>query len=244
MRADKNKTQASFGSRQQIRLALGLISVIPVLTVSLITISAFYSRNIYSTTVLILISICASMLSSAGFLIIRKYPQNIERLRNDLMQIAGGELPKRIHLIESEDDIAAIEDYMNKILNTMHQRIRILQNQLKLSQRMRDTINLQMKEIVAAEQHRVMIQSVGAACHHLGQPATVLRAYLQILQKEEKDPEQHKKLSECITAVETMAEILEKLQHVSKYRTVPYQTFDFSEENFEDQVILDIEGKS
>ncbi len=39
---------------------------------------------------------------------------------------------------------------------------------------MKRTIEAQREEILAAERQRVMIQSLGAACHHLGQPATVV----------------------------------------------------------------------
>jgi PAS domain S-box-containing protein len=56
-----------------------------------------------------------------------------------------------------------------------------------------------------AERTRVMLESLGAACHHLGQPATVLLANLG-----------------SIEAVESLGEILHKLNTVNEYKTTQY----------------------
>lgn len=79
-----------------------------------------------------------------------------------------------------------------------------------------------MKE---AEQQRVMLESLGAACHHLGQPATVLLSNLGIMQKHMSDaPDSVVKelVQTSIGAAETLGEILHKLNAVNEYKTTQY----------------------
>ncbi|MDD4873006.1 MAG: PAS domain-containing protein, partial [Kiritimatiellae bacterium] len=76
-----------------------------------------------------------------------------------------------------------------------------------------------------AERQRVMLESLGAACHHLGQPATVLLANLGIMQKKlgDKDDLIIKELvSTSIDAAETLGDILHKLNTVNEYKTTRY----------------------
>ena len=71
-----------------------------------------------------------------------------------------------------------------------------------------------------AEKQEAMIASVGAACHHLGQPATVLLTNLTLLQSGHVD--QESVLSPCLQAAERIADILHKLNAVDEYKTIPY----------------------
>lgn len=75
-----------------------------------------------------------------------------------------------------------------------------------------------------ADRQRVMLESLGAACHHLGQPATVLLANLGIIHKRwQIEDEMVKDLVESsIKAAETLGEILHKLNTVNEYRTTQY----------------------
>ncbi|MDF7801745.1 response regulator [Pontiellaceae bacterium B1224] len=84
------------------------------------------------------------------------------------------------------------------------------------------TINLQQEQLLDAERQRVMIESLGTACHHIGQPATVISAYLQLMQAQETDAGMQEMIASCLQASETMVNLLQQLQHVSKYRTTPY----------------------
>ena len=74
------------------------------------------------------------------------------------------------------------------------------------------------------EQHRVMLESLGAACHHLGQPATVLLANLGIIQKKlaSGDDVVPKLVDSSIEAVKTLGQILRKLNAVNEYKTTHY----------------------
>jgi len=75
-----------------------------------------------------------------------------------------------------------------------------------------------------ADRQRVMLESLGAACHHLGQPATVLLANLGILQKRwnADDPALKDLVTSSIEAAELLGAILHKLNTVNQYRTMPY----------------------
>lgn len=106
---------------------------------------------------------------------------------------------------------------------------------------MRKTLEQQRKDLIDAERQRVMIESLGAACHHLGQPATVINTYLQIMKKQEKSPETLKMIEECASAANAMSDILDKLRKVSQYRTVPYRLAGESEPHRTDEKILDID---
>ena len=87
---------------------------------------------------------------------------------------------------------------------------------------MRATIRRQKDALMEAERHRVMIESLGAACHHLGQPATVIRGYLEMVRKEEMSASARGMVETCLQAADSLAEVLKALSKVSQYRTVPY----------------------
>jgi PAS domain S-box-containing protein len=75
-----------------------------------------------------------------------------------------------------------------------------------------------------AERQRVMLESLGAACHHLGQPATVLLANLGIIQKRaaDGDDEMRELVQASIDAARGLGQILHKLNAVREYQTMQY----------------------
>jgi DNA-binding response OmpR family regulator len=88
---------------------------------------------------------------------------------------------------------------------------------------MRRTIQAQQEELMEAERHRVMVESLGAACHHLGQPATVITTYVQMLKRQETEPSKIEMMDNCLEAIDELHEVLEKLHKVATYRTEPYR---------------------
>ena len=77
-----------------------------------------------------------------------------------------------------------------------------------------------------AERQRVMVESLGAACHHLGQPATVLLASLELMARM---PSQDRAVTEellasSMEAAESLREMLHELNDMteSEYRTTAY----------------------
>ena len=86
-----------------------------------------------------------------------------------------------------------------------------------------------------------MLESLGAACHHLGQPATVLLANLGIMEKRLTSQDQlvNDLVKSSIEAAETLGDILHRLNTVNEYKTTQYleRTED---EDSPDNRILDI----
>lgn len=75
-----------------------------------------------------------------------------------------------------------------------------------------------------AERQRVMVESLGAACHHLGQPATVLLASLELLQRVKPADKamSEELLTSSIEAAEVLRKMLHKLNDITEYRTTKY----------------------
>ncbi len=75
-----------------------------------------------------------------------------------------------------------------------------------------------------SEQQRVMLESLGAACHHLGQPATVLLANLGLLERESGDmgADAVDLVEECVRAGELLADVMHRLNEFNEYKTTRY----------------------
>jgi len=92
-----------------------------------------------------------------------------------------------------------------------------------------------------SERRRVMLASLGAACHHLGQPSTILLANLGLIRQklDMKDPEVKDLYDSSVQAVERLGEILHKLTHVNEFKTTAYLG-ESSEGREDDMRILEI----
>jgi phosphoglycerate-specific signal transduction histidine kinase len=225
-------------ARTQTKIAIVLLAVIPAL--SLFYLGTTVEKDISQITALtlILIFVLTTAIAIPGFIILQKYPNNILRLRKYITEIAEGTLPDKIELVDTRnsDDIRYIEDSFNCVLKEMRHRIRAAEKQLQIEKSLNATIEKQQQILIEAERHRAMIQTLGATCHHIGQPATVLQLRLKLLQKLATDQEEIQEIDACIQAVQSIADILHQLQRVSEFRTVPYvQT-----ENAPDEAILAI----
>ncbi|KXK38465.1 MAG: Chemotaxis protein CheY [Candidatus Hinthialibacteria bacterium OLB16] len=90
--------------------------------------------------------------------------------------------------------------------------------------RLREVIRDQEKRLMEAERQRVMMQSIGATCHHFSQPVTSLLGRLEILLA--SNPPLNEKqlalLKDCLACTQNMTELLAQFQRVHNYRTVPY----------------------
>ncbi|TAN38262.1 MAG: hypothetical protein EPN23_02930 [Verrucomicrobia bacterium] len=219
---DKNISLISRGTRYQVQVATALMGVIPLLVVYFFVLTVSSPHSIYSGIGQLIIVSLTFLLAVSGYALLCKYPTNILKLRQYLRQIAEGELPEKVALDNSADDIRAIEGYLNQVLTALRDKVQRLEQQLQLACEMKSALEVNQRELLAAERHRVMIQSLGAACHHIGQPATVLRTHLHFLRNQTVMPRELDEIAECERAVEAIAAVLEKLRHVSAYRTTPY----------------------
>lgn len=77
-----------------------------------------------------------------------------------------------------------------------------------------------------ADRQRVMLESLGAACHHLGQPATVLLANLEMMQDSVRsragDVALKEMLKSSLEAIRRIGVVLHQLNSVNEYKTTVY----------------------
>lgn len=92
-----------------------------------------------------------------------------------------------------------------------------------------------------ADRQKVMVESLGAACHHLGQPATVLLASLELMARVRQTDKgmADELLSSSIDAAETLRKLLHNLNDITEYRTTPYIE-GHSESGMQESRILDV----
>jgi hypothetical protein len=211
-------------SRYHLKIAIALIVVIPMLSFCLLGASVLTTAVNYSFMTHVVIIAMGLLCGAAGYGMLLQYPANIERMRDYLARIASDDLPEHVTLRLGEQDSSDIERYLNVVIKALHDRIERLDTELALSQELLETIRAQSGQLVAAEQQRVMLESLGAACHHLGQPATILRLYLSRVRDLRPEVLSHDEFSACNRAVEDISDILMKLKSVSEYRTMPYAT--------------------
>ncbi|MDA3797868.1 MAG: hypothetical protein PF692_02180 [Kiritimatiellae bacterium] len=237
--AKSNRTSIiSRNSKYQIDIAIVLVGIIPILVAILLTFSelANYSRNIQ-----IIIITITMLLALSGIIILYRYPKNISKLRNYLESMAEGKLPEHIDFDKCEDDIIEIEHFLNAIVAEMKVKVEKLEAKLKIEQILSDSMSKKTNDMLKAEQTKVMFESIGAVCHHIGQPATVLSTYLFSLQREEDlSPKVRVQLKECSRAVDKISDILLQIQNIEGYKTVIYRDKHPGESSSKNDNILDI----
>ena len=230
-------------AQTQVKITIVLMSIIPSLSLFYLGNVIGSNENHVSALNLIIIILLTFSGAVPGFLFLKKYPNNIPKLRKYITDIAEGTLPDKTALVDAQnlDDIQYIEDRFSLVLNEMRYRIKLTEDQLRISNALRSTVERQQQALLEAERHRAMMQTLGAACHHIGQPATVLQIRLGFLRKLSANKEELEEIDECVTAIQTIADILQQLRQVSEFRTVPYvqQTG-----NAPDETILAIDSKS
>ncbi|MCA9436894.1 MAG: hypothetical protein KC978_14005, partial [Candidatus Omnitrophica bacterium] len=101
---------------------------------------------------------------------------------------------------------------------------------------LKQKIKTQQENLIIAERQRVMLESIGATCHHFSQPVTSLMGRLEILisRNPPLDDRDKELLRDCLKLSRRMGDLVQQFQNVREYRTVPY---------VEDYDILDIEGR-
>ncbi len=197
----------SGGAKKQFAVAIILISVMPVLALAVVVVNSVVVMEDVGVVPRVVLGI-ALLLVCLGYALLLKSPRTILRLRRYLKQIMDGEAPDAAALIAAENDIDAIAKYLKAIVQSARDQVATIQNQ--------------HEELVQAEQQRVMLESLGAACHHLGQPATVICSYLQMLKREQLSESTQNRLDHCLESAKAIEGILRRLQQANEYRTEPY----------------------
>jgi putative two-component system response regulator len=204
-------SMSSRGAKLHFVSALTLISVIPALAFLYMAMRGFIGSQIGWVT-LVPLAITVAALMGLGYSILAKYPASVIRMRHWVEGLAKGNTPMHIELSSDEDDLVAIERCLREVVRQSQQRIR--------------TLELQTEALLVAERQRVAIEGLGAACHHLGQPATSISIALYMIRRANTSPQVTPLIDQCQQAADAMAEILQKLQYIANYRTEPYLVTD------------------
>lgn len=214
----------SRGTRYQFGVAVALMSAIPLLAFAYLLGDAMWARSFDTETLFMMLPSVVALVA-LGVVLLARHTLEVAALRNTLERMAKGELPLA-GLTNSSEDFLAIQRHLGAVIRKSDDKVRIIEAQAKAR--------------VQAEQQRVMEETVGAACHHLGQPATVIRVYLDLMKKAEMSPEMKGMIQECESAVDEVAEILQRLQGVGEYQTEPYLGYDQGNGHRADERILKI----
>ena len=194
------------GTRRQFAVAVALMSALPLLAFSYLLGNALSTRSFDMETLYLMLPAIVALVG-LGIMLLVRHTLEVARLRNYLELMSSGQVPV-VKLGDSNEDFKAIKRSLGLVLRQTDDKVRIIEEQ--------------SKALVQAEQQRVMAETVGAACHHLGQPATVIRVYLDIMKKAEVSPEMQGMIQECQSAAEEVAQVLKRLQGVDRYKTEPY----------------------
>jgi len=143
-----------------------------------------------------------------GYALLLKYPVSIFRLRKHLSILAGEENLAQLNSSQHEDDLVAVQRYLERIVKREEDRVQMIRKQHDVE--------------LEAERQRVMVESIGTMCHHLGQPASVLSMNLYRFRNNPGPDEMPVLLAECEASYNEMSEILEKMRKISHYCSEPY----------------------
>jgi signal transduction histidine kinase len=218
----RSMSLVSRGVRNQFAVAIVLMSLIPLALLVFLIVEVI-PNNSLPTDALNLIALWAFVLAFLGWRLLVKYPINIIRLRRYLDALAKGEIPRQINIEKGESDLFAIEQNMNRIILQTEERIHTLENHMQI--------------LLETERQRVLLESLGAACHHLGQPTTVLVTSLQIMKNQDLSPDLREMVEACAHSSHEIMEILHKLQGISVYKTEPYLTSDTTHDPSKDRIL-------
>jgi|GEM_PF-1388816 len=228
-----------YNAERQAVLAVALLSVIPALAFFYLgtRISAIDTDS-FRYYEAIIVFFCTLLAVFSAYLMIRNHSRSIFKLRKYITELSDGTLREKIHLDHAEisDDLSYIEGGFNAVLQEITTQLQIIEGKYTTEVELRKTLQKQQKMLIAAEQHRVMVQSIGAACHHLGQPTTILKMRLFLLKSQAHSLREMENIQQSIDDLEQICEVLRRLREVNEFRTEPYIDGD----EYEDQLILAI----
>jgi DNA-binding NtrC family response regulator len=114
-------------------------------------------------------------------------------------------------------------DYLVKGSLSTEIVLRTLDNAIERVEMRRKIADQEIK-LREAEKQRVMIESLGAVCHHMGQPMTVITTCIELIKSNPDPVIVNSVIDDCKTAVERVNELLASLQAKTFYESEPYIT--------------------
>lgn len=121
----------SSGARVQFAIGVALVSIIPLLVFWYLTSESGSPEGLSFDGQTVAVILILVALGVSGYTILRKFPVNIVRLRFYLERIIRGELPDHVKLLRAEDDINAVEQCLNLLLQQLRERLELLQTEKK-----------------------------------------------------------------------------------------------------------------
>lgn len=195
------------GAWGQVLIASVLITILPGLILVLGWMNHSKGSTVPPTTIWVGGG-CLVGVILLGYALLLKYPVSIVRLRQYLSILAGGGIPELVTMSHDEDDLVAVQGYLERIVKMAEDRIQMLQKHHDVE--------------LSEERQRVMVESIGAMCHHLGQPASAMSMCLYRLKNNPAPGEVPALLTECEDAFNAMSAILDKLRGIAHYCSEPY----------------------
>ncbi|QHI69474.1 sensor histidine kinase [Tichowtungia aerotolerans] len=217
MKQKRTVSLKTLNAEIQAEIAIVLLAIMPALSICYV-LTVISNPGHLAPGMIFLIFILTLGVAFSGFLILRKYPKNIIKLRNYFTEIAQKTPPENIRLVQAgdSDDIRYIEENFNRMLAEMRHRIEKTEEQLQVEHELRKTIDDQQKELQG------MIRTLAAVCHHIGQPATVLQMEMHLLMQKATDDEVIQRIAESAQEVDRISTILQKLQRSSTFMSTPF----------------------
>ncbi len=148
------------------------------------------------------------LIVSLGYMLLLKYPVSIRRLRRATNELAKDRIPAQVELPHGEDDLEVIQHHMETIIHMAEARLSNLEQQHQAE--------------IETERRRVMVESIGAMCHHLSQPATTLNVCMYQLKRMSMPEGGAPLLDLCETSMTEMIKMLDQLRKMAEYNTEPY----------------------
>jgi len=194
--------------------------------------------------------VCFIFLFVLGGLLSRNIVAPILSLVRATESLAEGNLGSRVD-VTSGDELGRLGESFNKMAGDLQSNILAREKAQAELQKSHDMLEVRVQERTAdlveankkvkseyeqrldteeklreSERQRVMLQSLGAATHHLGQPATVLVGHLGILKRlvANLDPKILEHLEVSMDAAKTISQVIHKLHAVDEYKTTDYLT--------------------
>jgi signal transduction histidine kinase len=170
MAPGRMKSLSSRGSRVQFDVAISLMLIIPLLTSAVLVIHVTQSLDIPAPYYAM--CLFGFVLSPAiGFSMVSRYPQLIVRLRGYLEDVVRGVLPEKVSLFARESDVAAVEDALNLVLDTLRKRLQRVEIEKK-------DLEQELQEVRTLE--AIGTLSSGIA-HEINTPLQFIRVNLDFL---------------------------------------------------------------
>ncbi len=149
-RPSRSPVLASRGARVQFDIAIALTSVIPLLVLAWLATGWLWGDGVDPASYLAAIAVSVLMVLLGNGMLV-KYPLTVIRLRRYLENIVKGDLPVKISLDDSEDDITSIQECMNRILEELKRKVHDMeQEQARMESQLRQASKLNTIGMLAA----------------------------------------------------------------------------------------------